>query len=153
MSLTFLLIITTVGIMLFGFVIMGQLDNFIGSSGFTESSQELLIRTILLFGEKKIVTDISTHLSGRNISYHIAKEPDVPENIIFFVVLALSDNDMDNLLLCNKAKHVCPDVLTVAKCNENIYKKVFENAVINCILTGHLTPDSVLCAVKGCEPR
>lgn len=143
-----MLIILMVGVILLGFRIMARIDTFIENGGF-EERQAVQINKILMFGEQNIVHDISCNLMENNIPYCITKEPDVPENTAFHIVMALSDNDMDNLLLCNKAIHIYPHALTIAKCNDHIYKNVFDSVGIGHILSGPITSDTVLFAMKG----
>jgi hypothetical protein len=141
------------GIIMFGFIIMRQIDNFIEDGGLGDNTQTPPKNGILLFGEQTFIRDISSRLSVKNILYYIINEPDISENFNFSIIIAISDNDIDNLLLCNKAKHICPDVLTITRCNDLIYKNVFEDVGINYILTGPLTSDDVLLVVERCELR
>jgi Trk K+ transport system NAD-binding subunit len=63
------------------------------------------------------------------------------------MLVALSDSDLDNLLLCCKARHLFPDACLIARCNDMVYHGIFKETGIQRILTGNPAPDMVVTTV------
>jgi hypothetical protein len=138
-----LMIIVLIGVILFGFVVMRSLD--LALNHMNE------IQNTVLDSEKAVLVLSSDHdadewiqvLSTNKISFQKIHDPDLSDLKRFSVVLALSDKDLDNLLLCNKAKHANEKIFTVARCNNYIYKSIFIQQGIDRIVTEHLAADAI----------
>jgi Trk K+ transport system NAD-binding subunit len=71
-------------------------------------------------------------------------EPDIPVNVQIMMVLAISNNDLDNLLLCNKARHHFPDVYLIAKCNDALYQDIFKDTGVHQIINSNYSEVSII---------
>lgn len=133
----------------FGYLLMGRVDRFLEKTFPDAQMVRPEICAALIFGDLSR-QDVLEQLMGK---HHIAclklSEPHVPDHLKLRLVLAVSGNDMDNLLLCNEARHIDPSVVTIAKCNNSIYREIFEQAGISRILTDALFDDAVLQAVTA----
>ncbi len=125
-----LLLITIIGISLLGYLMMVRLDSFIESGGFIEGPEALIEPTVLIYDPHRDQDALEKSLLQHQIRFQCITEPHVPENMIPVVVAALSDSDMDNLLLCNEARHLHPDLFTVAVCNDALYTHLFKESGI-----------------------
>lgn len=139
-----LLAITSIGISVLGYLAMVRLDNFIETGGFIEGPEALMQQVILIYSPAQHRSDLEKRLSHHHIRFQSIPEPHVPENMIPWVVAALSDSDMDNLLLCNEARHLHPDLFTVAVCNDTMHSRLFKESGINCVFLNDFSEDKFL---------
>lgn len=144
--LAVLIVLVFVG---FGYLLMGRIDHFVEMT-FPDAP---IVRpetcAALIFGDLSRQDVLEQLMLQRHISCLKLSEPHVPDHLKLRLVLAVSGNDMDNLLLCNEARHVDPGVVTIAKCSNSIYRDIFERAGISRILTDSLFDDAVLQAVTA----
>ncbi len=138
-----LLLITTIGISLLGYLMMVRLDNFIESGGFVEGPEAMLEPIVLIYDPHRDQGTLEKSLMEHHIRFQCITEPHVPENMIPVVVAAFSDSDMDNLLLCNEARHLHPDLFTVAVCNDALYTHLFKESGIKQVFYQHF-PEKIL---------
>ncbi len=104
------------------YLILHKLDRFIKQGGFVDGPIQSCIRVILVFEscqEKHHYLSFPEKVSMKCV---YIKEPYIPENVVPAAVLALSDNDLNNLLICNEAAHFYPDVFRLAICNNRRYR-------------------------------
>ncbi len=142
--LAVLIVLVFIGI---GYLLMGGIDHFLEKT-FPETppvSPETC--AALIFGELNRPEALEQLMLRRHIAYLKLTEPHVPDHLKLRLVLAVSGSDLDNLMLCNEARHVNPDVITIAKCSNSIYREIFEKAGISRILTDAMFDDNILQAV------
>lgn len=139
-----LLSITTIGISLLGYLMMARLDHFIEIGGFIEGADALMSRIVLIYAPNRDQTGLQKSLTQYHIKFQCIPEPHVPENMIPVVVAALSDSDMDNLLLCNEARHLHPELFTIAVCNDAMYSRLFKESGINRVFHQNFPDDKFL---------
>ncbi|SMP55184.1 NAD-binding protein [Anoxynatronum buryatiense] len=140
----FLLGLTTVGFILLGYRVMQQLDGFFDRQGFDLDLKVPLVSMALIYWENQPVTRFESMLQQEKIPYRIVTEPQIPEDVKPIAVLALSENDLNNLLLCTTAKHQFPAVLTVARCNDSLYRHLFQQGGVDTVLEESLPAEDLL---------
>lgn len=123
------LVISMVGVFIFGFLLMRRVDGFLTGGGFHKTPGDSVVKDVLVFSECAKQSDemnaIKDSLGGLAKQYDIINKPQIPEKCRYGIVVSISDNDMENLMLCAMAKRLYVDVFTVAKCNDKRYEPVF----------------------------
>lgn len=142
--MTVLLILTTLGVVVFGYCIMGRMDKFLRNMDFEDDDREEKNSNVLLFASKPDFSSFETSLTDKKISYISTYEPDIPDNMQIMTVLAVSNNDLDNLSLCCKARHLFPNAFLIAKCNDMLYHGIFKETGIHRIVTHNLTANVII---------
>ena len=143
------LVVAMSGILLYGYYLMRRLDRFIAAGGIPESPAARRQSAVLIFGGPEISGTLAASLEEKGITYEVTDHPDLLEYSAFLAVAAISESDLDNLLLCSEAKRLRPDILSFAICNDMTYKSVFDNAGIGCVFSIGVGNTSLPEALKG----
>lgn len=147
--MTVLLIIALVGIILYGYLLVGRLDRFIERGGFAKEPEPFGEKEILLYGEQETIDEISHALHDAAVTYDYTTEPEIMDNITYHWIGAFSKDDMDNLLICLSAKRKNADIHTMAKCNNMIYENIFRQIGIGVILQNDVSATRILACLRG----
>lgn len=127
-----------------GYRIMMMLDRALDTQ--VELNQEPTaepLRVLLFSGEEEGVERLISEMNHRGIFCDWTSEIGVRDYRNYTYVLAISENDLDNLLLCHQARRSNPEVLTAAKCTRYPYRSVFQTQKIDWIVTGQVTMDAI----------
>ncbi|MDW7657571.1 MAG: NAD-binding protein [Bacillota bacterium] len=146
-----LIIFAAIGIVLFGYLIMSWLDAFFQKGGFIDSPAAKMEKSLLLYCAKQaeqLLDRLEPLLQQQGLRYCLIPEPHVPLPASILAVLAISDNDLDNLLLCHEAKHLHADVYTIALCNDPLFTDFFKDAGIDQVLTGNQPADALVTLIS-----
>lgn len=149
MLVTAVLILCILGVVLLGFAIVSKIDKFFDNINMEENRNEDVKNEVLIYPAEGIPNGLGPLLHTEGITYLIIAKPYIPENTEFKTLIALSDCDLDNLLLCGEARHNYPGSFIIARCNDLLYLNIFENIGINHVLTGTLSASELLFALKG----
>jgi Trk K+ transport system NAD-binding subunit len=144
-----LFIIVFIGIVLYGYLLMGRLDKFIEKGGFRKVSEASGEKEILLYGEPETIGSIAHALDAAAITYDFTTEPAIMNGIRYQWLGAFSADDADNLLICLSAKRMNSNIRTIAKCNNVIYENVFRQTGITVILQNDIPIGRILACLKG----
>ena len=139
------LILTIVMLLLMaaGYILMDRLDTFLASDKIIKVANQDDTQSILVY---KGDTDVSMILETVDVN---------DESLVFFffyenyelrgcnAIVAISDNDADNLMLCVKAKHTKAGITTIARCNNNLNLEIFREAGVTKIVTTITMMDSI----------
>ncbi len=143
-----LLTAATIGVMVFGFFLMTRVDRFLSDGGFEAGAERGDKSVVLVLAPDAILNALEA--DGKELfSYKKIVEPLVPADTKTTAVLALSDSDLDNLLLCSEARHLHPNAFIVAKCNDTLYLNIFQSVGINQVLSGSFSVGMILAALQG----
>lgn len=142
--MTALLILSTLGVMLLGFLAINKLDAAIAKGAFGSEPHKPEQKNILLFSEPPILAGLCESFSKEGDCFDCMSEPCPPPGKVYRIVCALSANDLDNLLLCRSAQRATKDVCTIARCNNRLYEGVFRQAHITHVLIGDVHISSLL---------
>lgn len=146
-----LIILGVIGTMLFGYFIMSRLDAFFQKGGFIDSPAAKTEKSLVLFCAQQadqLLERLESLLQQHGLRYCLVSEPHVPLPVSVLAVLAISDNDLDNLLLCHEARHVSADIYTIALCNDPLFTKFFRDAGIDRVLTGNQPADVLITLIS-----
>jgi hypothetical protein len=144
-----LIILVTVGGMLYGYLLVRRLDRFIERGGFAEEPDDPIEKDILFYGEREALDEVCRALDGERVSYDLTAEPEIPYGAAYRWVGALSKDDASNLLVCLAARRKNKDIRTIAKCNDRIYEDVFRRTGVTVVLHGDATAHRILACLKG----
>ena len=146
-----LLIILSVGVMLYGYMLMGRVDGFMGRGGFLEEHKRVAVpeREILLYGEKNTIGAIGAALEDAAITYDCTDELEIRDEITYRWVGAFSKEDEQNLLICMLAKRKNGSIRMMAKCNDMIYERIFRQMGITVIFQNDMSPNRIVACLRG----
>lgn len=144
--MTAVLIVSTLGILLLGYVVMTKLDAFLAGKPKAKPPHRIQRANVLVFGGS---AEFYRLLDREGIPYRTTSKPGIPAGAVFSVFLALSNDDLDNLTACNRAKHALPGIRIIALCNDYTYMDMYTDAVGTGVLHGRPSPKDILIVMKG----
>ncbi|MEA4933787.1 MAG: NAD-binding protein [Lawsonibacter sp.] len=143
--MTFLLFITTLGVILLGYLVMCRLDNFLERGGILDSPQGRVNQGVLVYGAPDVAEKINrAGMKCRNL----AALP-FPEDGLYSALFALSGDDRGNLAICHAAKHADPGITIIARCSAPELRGVFETMGANRLLGTDESIDALLAELWG----
>lgn len=144
-----LLVIVSIGILLYGYFLMDRLDQFIEQGGFIQDPEVPKEKEILLYGEPETIDEISHALDAAAITHDFTAEPIIKDGMIYHWIGAFSKDDVDNLLICLSAKRKNSGIRTMARCNNTIYENVFKQTDITMIFQNDIPINQILACLRG----
>lgn len=144
--MTAVLLISTLGVMALGFYVMMKFDRFASGAHGTAVHAPRERVTALIYGAGAELCDL---LADEGISYRLVPRPELPDTTGFSVLIALSHDDLDNLAMCNRVRHVFPEAKIIALCNDTLYMDMYEEAAGSGVLSGRPNARDVLVVMKG----
>ena len=144
-----LIIVVSVGVLLYGYLLMQRLDRFIERGGFAKEPDDPAEMDILLYGELEMLEEMRRALDDARIRCDLTAEPEIPDSAAYRWIAALSKDDASNLLVCLAARRKNKDIRTMAKCNDRIYEDVFRRMGVTVVLHGDPTANRILACLKG----
>ena len=144
-----LLVIVSIGILLYGYVLMCRLDRFFERGGFAQILQAPLQKEILLYGEQPAMDEIRHMLDDQHILYDYTGKPDIEGDAVYRWIGAFSKDDADNLLICMVGKRRNSAVRTIAVCNDTLYEDVFRQMGISVIVRNGIQASRIIDYIKG----
>ncbi len=142
------LVILSIGMIVGGYYLMGLLDKNLKQKAIPMNEEPTDVM-VLIFGSEGIVRELAPALKKAHIPCRVTTEMDYPKGIRCQHVLAISDDDLENLLFCTQVKHSWPEAHLIASCNDRIHKQIFHEAGIHSIIMDPITSASVLSFLKG----
>lgn len=117
-----LLVITALGILLLGYLIMRRIDNFIAGGGFVESWEGRKKMGVLIFGSHAA----ACAALNAGIQCTELTEPALPQdNGYYSAIFLLSEQESENLVLCRAVHREDPDLLIIVRCADTRLKEVY----------------------------
>jgi len=144
-----LLIVTTIGVILYGYVLMNRIDRFIEQGGFAPGLRKITQREILLYGEPETLNTIGLALKRAAISYDYLNELEIKDGVTYRWVGAFSRDDESNLLICMLVKRNDDKIRMMAKCNDMVYESIFRQMGVTVIFQNEVSPDRILACLRG----
>ena len=144
-----LLVIVSIGILLYGYVLMCRLDRFFEGGGFAQAPRAPLHKEILLYGEQPVMDEIRHMLDDQHILYDCTGQPDISQEVVYRWIGAFSKDDADNLLICMMGKRRNSAVRTIAACNDSLYEKVFRQMGISIVVRDGVQASRIIDFIKG----
>ena len=126
-----------------GYLLMDRLDTFLASDKVIKVAYQDETQSILVY---KGDTDVSMLLETVDVndkSLVFANDYEDYELRGCKAIVAISDNDAENLMLCVKAKHTKSGITTIARCNNNLNLEIFREAGVTKIVTTMTMMDSI----------
>jgi hypothetical protein len=117
-----LLVITTLGIIFLGYLIMRRIDNFMAGGGFADSREGRRKMGVLVFGSHAA----ACAALDAGIQCTELTEPVLPQdNGYYSAIFILSEREPENLALCRAARREDPDILIIVRCADSCLKEVY----------------------------
>lgn len=143
--MTVLLIITTVGVILLGYLVMCRLDNFFERGGILDSPQGRANQGVLIYGAPDVAERIQKiGMKSKNLT-----TLSFPEDGFYSALFAISDNDQDNLAICYAAKQADPGIAIIARYNTAKVRSTFEAIGADSLLNVNEPVDTLLAELWG----
>lgn len=139
------LILTIIMLLLMaaGYILMDRLDIFLASDNIIKASNQEDTQSILVYKGDTDVSMILETVDVNDKSLVFAEDYEDYEIRGCKAIVAISDNDADNLMLCVKAKHTKAGITTIARCNNNLNLVIFKEAGVTKIVTTITMMDSI----------
>ncbi len=144
-----LLMVFFAGTILGGYLLMCRLDQFIDRGGFVREPEAATEKEILLYGDRKTITEIGRALDDAAITYDCTTEPAIRGSTTYHWIGACSGDDLDNILICLSAKRKNHQIRTIAKCNDRTYETIFQQTGVAVILPNEVAAYRILACLKG----
>ncbi|KAF5031577.1 hypothetical protein DSECCO2_626290 [anaerobic digester metagenome] len=143
--MTVLLIITTVGVILLGYLVMCRLDNFLERGGILDSAQGRANQGILIYGAPDVAEKIQKiGMKSKNIT-----TLSFPEDGFYSALIAISANDQDNLAICYAAKQADSGITIITRCNTPKLRNAFQAIGADRLLNANEPIDALLAELWG----
>ena len=126
-----------------GYILMDRLDIFLASDNIIKASNQEDTQSILVYKGDTDVSMILETVDVNDRSLVFADDYEDYELRGCKAIVAISDNDADNLMLCVKAKHTKAGITTIARCNNNLNLEIFREAGVTKIVTTITMMDSI----------
>jgi len=88
----------------------------------------------LLFGQEEDIFSAREWLKKSHFCYDEVDAPSLPRKGYFYLFLALSKSDVDNLVLCAAAKRQYEGIKTAARLSDTVYLPVYKQTGVDYIL-------------------
>lgn len=139
------LILTIIMLLLMaaGYILMDRLDTFLASDKIVKVANQDDTQSILVYKGDTDVSMILETVDVNDKSLVFADDYEDYELRGCKAIVAISDNDADNLMLCVKAKHTKAGITTIARCNNNLNLEIFREAGVTNIVTTMTMRDSI----------
>ena len=128
----FLIIAPLLAFMVILYRWMGHLGSVCGLNTDPGQESEYMRKDVLLFGKDP---PLEGSLRNRQMDFDVVEYPAFPLLRMYRTVIAVSQSDLDNLLLCVVAKQRDPSIRTVALCNGRIYRQLFDQTCVDKVIT------------------
>jgi hypothetical protein len=142
------IIISMMGVIALGYVLMNRMDAWISDGGFIDMRAPQAVYHFLVYAAPEWKEPITRLLLHTPVTCQFLDEARLPPSIEAQYILALSENDWENLCLCHEARHFSPDVNALALCHQPQYRALFENLAVNYVCAGEEAKEKVLAAIK-----
>ena len=126
-----------------GYILMDRLDTFLASDKIIKAVSQEDTQSILVYKGDTDLSMILETVDDRDKSLVFAQDYEDYELRGCKAIVAISDNDADNLMLCVKAKHTKAGITTIARCNNNLNLEIFREAGVTKIVTTITMMDSI----------
>ena len=126
-----------------GYILMDRLDTFLASDKIIKAVSQEDTQSILVYKGDTDLSMILETVDDRDKSLVFAKDYEDYELRGCKAIVAISDNDADNLMLCVKAKHTKAGITTIARCNNNLNLEIFREVGVTKIVTTMTMMDSI----------
>lgn len=111
---------------------MCHLDEFCGLKADPAQDSEYVWKDVLLFGKD---ASLCMSLRTQRLDCDVVECPAFPLLRMYRIVAAVSESDLDNMLLCTLAKQRDPSVRTIALCNDQVYREIFDQPAVDAVVT------------------
>jgi hypothetical protein len=114
-------------------------------------SRNVRVAALVMPKNKSVANRISQILHEQGIPAMTVDEGYIPYNIDFKYVMAFSEDDLKNLIFCETAKHENPEVVMIAQCNDELYRKMYHAVGIHKIFDKKVSQHDLAVVLKGEE--
>lgn len=124
MMSSFIVILVTAYLIVFGWLVMWGLDRFLRGWKRRRPAVQAVhaLQTILLYGADKSCLPPALWETCDAVD-----TPNFPAGGEYRLVLAVSDSDLNNLMLCAAARRAVQSVQMIARCNDSVDRAVFHD--------------------------
>lgn len=150
--MTAVLLISTIGVLALGFVLARRFGSFLDAGGCSRVPESPRSVRVLMLAPETLRSPLLLNLDALSLTVSAPIRNELPENLRFSVLLALSDSDLDNLRLCSAARRFCPGSTAIVRCREPLFSPLYKTAGADRVLPSDCTPEEVLAAMKGLIP-
>lgn len=159
--LDFISVLGMLSVIVLGFWVMKRLDRaLLEQTNLVRAGSETVKKaSVLVFLDDQgghLIGEVEALLNAltqHGISYELTTNPGYQMSTTFGCVLALSDNDFDNVLLCHQAKRVKPEIRTIARCSRQVYREIFHEQGVDKVISGAVASTVINAALEIFKPQ
>ena len=136
-----LVILAITGYIIFGYFVMNKIDIFIekdvvGTTADCIGKKSISKKNLLLFGNNELAKAVVKYCTDRGIEFRfIEYYNELDFGYEYSLLLALSNNDVDNLMISAIGKKVCSIPHIVSLCNNNENLKIYDSLDMEKVIT------------------
>lgn len=146
--MNFVLIVGGTFFVLTGYYVMNLLDAFLVLNA--DRFDKKVEKKVLIYGSNLISNKVAARLTKEKISYEKVQDAAYIKNEgQYYCVVALSKEDLDNLMMCVMAAKVHNGLDGIALCNDYRNKRVFEKYKIKILHPGNQLEEQLIHSIKG----
>lgn len=142
-------VLSGVGVLLLGYYFMGRIDCFLSENIQSESEGFPKKVDCIVYLPDRYVNSFVEELRQHELVCSMLYDPYDFPSTDYRAAFALSGSDLDNLLVCNKAKHYKSECFMAAKCNSRIYMDLYRKAGVTVIIDSKISERTVEEILKG----
>lgn len=143
--MTVLLIFTTLGTFMLGYLIMRRLDLFFERGGFLDGPKARINQGVLVYG----APDVAEKIRKTGMKCQVLTALPFPEDGFYSALFALSGDDSKNLALCHAAKRTDPGIYIIARCNASELRETFKATGVERLLEAGESVDALLTEIRS----
>jgi len=137
-----MLVLLAMGVL--GYYVMKRLDIELDDIIVTDHIENVRQAFVLIYsdeaGHEEALKAILNELDQQGIDHMETTNSNIQDFQPFTHVMALSESDLDNLLLCHRARRLKPEIETLASCSKFVYRSVFKEQGVDWIVMGDRDP-------------
>lgn len=132
-----------------GYKLMGRIDLWLQGDAFVPMQPEDMAHTVVLYLDSPF--DFQPGTLALDEGVHLMPLYDITVETVYPTtsLLAFSGNDLENLLLIQRTKHLQPDCFVAARCNDRTYETLYKDMGASQIFTGSFSLEDAFRQMKG----
>ena len=134
--------------LLAGYWLMKRLDHFLAFHITVPDDTARPSADLALYAPEELKQNLCPKLTQAGIAFDLIEDEESFAGQNYPLICALGDDDLQNLLICSLGKKLGQGHTIVAKCNNPLYRNLFQDAGAFCLETSEQPEERILWEVK-----
>ena len=140
--------LAAVTFLLAGYWLMKRLDYFLAFHIAVPEDAAKPGADLALYAPEELKRALCPKLTQAGIAFDLIEDEESLAGQNYPLICALGDDDLQNLLLCSLGKKLGQGHSIVARCNNPLYRSLFQDTGAVCLETSEPPEERILCEVK-----